>query len=179
MHTLGMRTQTYPLEGRLCTVEEYLATSFHPDCDYVDGHVEERNVGEWEHATVQKMLMRIFLAKEEEWDVSIIQECRLQVAATRFRVPDTMVLRASQTVRRIVREAPLICIEVISPEDTWNRVLGVLRDYLAMGVEHIWVFDPEEKAAYRFDGDGLHPVRDELVADGTKVSVGVGDVFAG
>jgi hypothetical protein len=25
------------------SVDEYLATSFSPDCDYVDGHVEERN----------------------------------------------------------------------------------------------------------------------------------------
>ena len=31
------------------TVEEYLRTSFDPDCEYVDGEVLERNVGETDH----------------------------------------------------------------------------------------------------------------------------------
>src|SRR5580704_12261637 len=30
----------------LISVEEYLASSYKPDCDYVDGHIEERNLGE-------------------------------------------------------------------------------------------------------------------------------------
>ena len=38
----------------------YLRTIFHPDCDFVDGRIEERNVGEYEHSMVQKMLMRLF-----------------------------------------------------------------------------------------------------------------------
>lgn len=29
-------------DGALMTIEEYLHTSFHPDCDYVDGEVQER-----------------------------------------------------------------------------------------------------------------------------------------
>ena len=33
----------------LISVEEYLSTSYHPDCDYVDGELEERNVGEYSH----------------------------------------------------------------------------------------------------------------------------------
>ena len=31
-------------------MEEYLATSYRPDCDYVDGEIEERNLGEKEHS---------------------------------------------------------------------------------------------------------------------------------
>ena len=30
----------------LISVEEYLRTSYRPDCDYVDGEVLERNMGE-------------------------------------------------------------------------------------------------------------------------------------
>src|SRR5271154_214761 len=32
------------------SVAEYLATSYRPDCDYVDGVVEGRSLGEKEHA---------------------------------------------------------------------------------------------------------------------------------
>ncbi len=164
---------------RLIPVEEYLRTIYHPDCDFVDGRVEERNVGEYEHASVQKALLRIFWQREQDWRVLAIQECRLQISAARFRIPDVMVLRADQVVHRVVREAPLLCIEVLSPEDTWKRLRGVLGDYLAMGVEHIWAFDPEERIAYRFDADGFHPVTEaQLAVSGTEIRVEVADVFA-
>jgi len=31
--------------GALISVDEYLLTSFHPGCDFVEGEVRERNVG--------------------------------------------------------------------------------------------------------------------------------------
>ena len=37
----------------LVPVEEYLSTSYDPDCDYVDGELEDRNVGEKGHSKVQ------------------------------------------------------------------------------------------------------------------------------
>lgn len=174
-----MAAHAIAAEERLVPVEEYLRTMYHPDCDYVDGRVEERNVGEFEHAGVQKVILRLLWAKEEEWRINAIQECRLQVSPARFRVPDGMVLRAEQVVDQMVREVPLLCIEVLSPEDTWKRLRGVLGDYLAMGVKHIWAFDPEERVAYRFDADGFHPVADaEMVVEGTEVRLVVAEVFA-
>ena len=37
----------------LISVEEYLNTSYDPDVEYVDGVLEERNVGDWLHSLVQ------------------------------------------------------------------------------------------------------------------------------
>ena len=37
----------------LISVAEYLSTSYRPDCDYVDGEVQERNLGEYDHANIQ------------------------------------------------------------------------------------------------------------------------------
>jgi hypothetical protein len=34
----------------LVSVQEYLATSFRPDRDYVDGEIQERNLGERPHS---------------------------------------------------------------------------------------------------------------------------------
>jgi hypothetical protein len=36
---------TLPIEDRFVSVEEYLHTVYEPDCDYVDGRIEERLVG--------------------------------------------------------------------------------------------------------------------------------------
>jgi len=35
------------------SVEEYLNTSYRPDCDYLEGELLERNVGEWDHSRLQ------------------------------------------------------------------------------------------------------------------------------
>ena len=43
----------------LVSLEEYLKTSYEPDCDYVDGVLEERNLGEWNHGDLQGEIVRI------------------------------------------------------------------------------------------------------------------------
>jgi hypothetical protein len=42
------------------SVEEYLKTVYRPDRDYVDGVVEERNFGEWDHSWIQGNLITFF-----------------------------------------------------------------------------------------------------------------------
>ena len=37
----------------LVSVDEYLNSSYHPDCDYVEGRLVERNVGEISHGDAQ------------------------------------------------------------------------------------------------------------------------------
>ena len=166
-------TPAYMLE------EEYLRTSYRPDCDYVEGRVEERNAGEYGHSRVQFMLLRIFGNREREWRVATAPECRLQVRPDRYRVPDVMVLRRGRKVDRIVREAPLICIEVLSPEDTWAKLRERLDDYLAMGVEHVWCFEPEAREVRRYTAQGFDRVTTgELVVEGTAIRVGIAEVFS-
>jgi len=166
-------------EERFVTVEEYLRTSYRPDCDYVDGRVEERNVGEFEHGRVQHMLDRIFGNHEREWGTVTVPECRLQVGPKRYRIPDVMVLRREQKVSRIVREAPLLCIEVLSPEDTWAKMRSRLNDYLAMGVLHVWCFDPDAREVRRYTADGFEVVHEaDLTVAGTPIRINVAEVFS-
>ena len=43
--------------GRYARLDsEYLHTSYDPDCDYVDGVIEERNLGETSHAALQALI---------------------------------------------------------------------------------------------------------------------------
>ncbi len=53
----------------LISVEEYLATSYRPDCDYVDGEVVERNLGEQDHSWLQAALGSYFFVRRKEWNV--------------------------------------------------------------------------------------------------------------
>lgn len=156
---------------------EYLRTMFHPDREYVDGLAEERNLGEYEHGKVQSRIWLLLQNHEAEWGIDVNIECRLQVSADRFRIPDVMVLPAGLKVDRYPTTAPLICIEVLSPEDTWKRLRGVVDDYFAMGVEHVWAFDPQMREAFVCDRLGFHKVT-ELAVVGTAIRLDLQEVFS-
>lgn len=130
------------------SVEEYLRTSYEPDVEYIDGQLEERNVGEIEHARIIKKIMTALVKHEQEWQVEVLSDVRMQVGPNRYRVPDIVISRRSSQDKRIVREAPLVVIEVLSPEDRISRYHQRISDYRAMGVQAIWVVDPEDRCGW-------------------------------
>jgi Uma2 family endonuclease len=161
------------------TEQEYLRTVFHPDCEFVEGRIEVRNVGELSHSMVQGMLIQILGNHGREWSILPAPECRLQVSAAHYRIPDVMVLRRGLKHPEIIRDPPLICMEVLSPEDTWSRMRVRLDEYLAMGVEHVWCFDPEAREARRYTAKGFERVTEpELAVKGTDIRVSVAEVFS-
>lgn len=76
-------------------VSEYLNSSYRPDCDYLDGELLERNVGEWDHSRLQMLLSRFLFDREKQWGIVVVPEQRVQVGPTRFRVPDITVIAGS------------------------------------------------------------------------------------
>jgi Uma2 family endonuclease len=163
----------------LVTVEEYLRTSYRPDCDYVDGRIEERNAGEYDHGLLQSLLVYLFMSHRAEWGIRVVTDVRTQVSQRRFRVPDVSVLRADAPKEQILTHPPLIAIEILSPEDRLSRFQARIEDYIAFGVEHIWIFDPERRVAFTASESGLHPVQgDELTVPNTAIRVGISELFA-
>jgi Uma2 family endonuclease len=116
------------------SVEEYLNTVYRPDVDYVDGHIEERNLGEFDHGILQTALMEVLRKHRKEWNIRAALDTRLQVARTSFRVPDVCVMSAANPKEQILRATPLLCIEVLSPKDTLERPAFVAR------ITSTWVY---------------------------------------
>ena len=84
----------------LVSVQEYLAASFDPDRDYVDGELQERNLGEQPHSLTQTNLAVFLFTKGElQWGIRVLTEQRVQVSPTRFRVPDVCVLSGVRSSR--------------------------------------------------------------------------------
>ena len=139
----------------LISVQEYLATSYRPDCDFVDGELQERNLGELEHALLQTAIAAWFWNRQKEWNVLPIVEQRVQVAATRFRIPDVSVLPADQPREPIVTTPPLILIEVLSKDDTLRSMRERVDDYLNFGVQHVWIRRSRYPTRLRLQPDRL------------------------
>lgn len=62
-------------------LSEYLETSYRPDCDYLEGELLERNVGEWDHSRLQALLTGFLLSREKQWGIQVVTEQRIQVKA--------------------------------------------------------------------------------------------------
>jgi hypothetical protein len=83
----GMESAEDPIP-LFMTIEEYMLSVFHPDVDFVDGMVENRNVGEFTHSATLGEAMFLLGAHEEEWGIKVLPTCRLRVSEQRIRVPD-------------------------------------------------------------------------------------------
>jgi len=170
---------TLPNSEELWTVREYLRTSWSPDREYVDGRIEERNLGEKEHSIVQRYLTVLFAIKRAEWGVEVFPELRTQTKATNFRVPDVLVMRAGEKFERYVTQPPLIAIEILSPEDTMNAMRAKAAEYLQFGVGNIWIVDPEPRIAFRYIDRRLEEINTgELIVPGTPIRVVLSEMFA-
>ncbi len=81
----------------------------------------------------------------------------LDSANNTARIPDVAFVKAEKLVGINYDEAlpfpPDLAIEVLSPSDIWSEVVEKVRQYLAVGVELVWVVDPFDKNIYLYYPD--------------------------
>ena len=166
-------------QQKFVPVEEYLNTVYEPDCDYVDGRLEERNLGELDHGVLQGLIVNIFLNNRAIWGVFPSPETRVQVKPRNFRVPDVTVLRSGTPREQILTHAPLLVIEILSPKDRLKLVSKRNVDYIQFGIPNIWVIDPQTRQAWYDSADGLNAVTSgELNIPGTPIRIVLSELFA-
>ena len=167
------------LPQKLITIDEYLLTSYRPDCDFVEGILEERNLGELPHSTLQTELAFWFRLNQKEWAIKPLIEQRIRVSKEDVRICDVCLLHADAPRENVTLTPPLLCLEILSPADRLSRAKNVLRDYLLMGVPNIWLVDPSGRIAYTYTPTGLHQATsDRLEIPGSPVHVVLPDLFA-
>ena len=173
---------TLPIPEELWTVREYLRTSWSPDREFVDGRIEERNLGEKEHSILQTYLNSLSLHIEEH-RLGNKGFCRVadpQTRNTRFRVPDVLVVRAGEKFERYVTQPPLIAIEILSPEDRLTAMQEKAAEYRlfestsisgSLIRNSVWPTPPPTPGSKKVHGD-------ELAIPGTPIRVVLSEMFA-
>jgi Uma2 family endonuclease len=152
--------------GTQISVEEYLKTTYRPDCDYIDGEVLERNVGELKHGRLEGLIFAWLLIRETRWHIKAAVEVRLKVSARRFRIPDVIILSADAPQEEVIVTPPLVCIEILSTCDTLNQIWDRTQDYLAMGVPACWIIDPVSSRGWIATSAGLVEAKDGILRSG-------------
>ena len=158
-------------------IAEYLERTYRPDREYIDGEIVERNMGTWEHARIQMLLGSWFFTHEASWSVMVAVEWRARVSPTRVRIPDVTVVKSGPQPPVLV-ESPVLIIEVLSSDDTYSDTERRAEDYQKMGVQTIWIIDPETRTGRMCIGANWTAAA-RLEVPGTPIFVDLPSLFAG
>lgn len=159
------------------SLEEYLHTAYRPDCDWIDGEVRERNLGQFDHANLQGILAGMLFANRQRWRIISLPEQRLRITATRYRIPDLMVVSDDYDRSPVVDIPPLLCIEILSPDDTLRDIVERSEDYLAVGTPEVWIFDPSKRRAYVNSAAGFHEAPSNSTLQCGPVEISLPELF--
>ena len=164
----------------LVPLEEYLRKSYRPDCDYVDGEVLERNLGERDHSELQREFILYLGTRAKKWGIQVFPEQRVQVSAQRFRIPDVCVVVGRAPQEQVFRKPPFICIEILSKDDSVNSIQERIDDYLKFGVPYVWLINSAKRRAWTYGvGWSKEVVDGVLRTENPAIEVSLVEVFAG
>jgi Uma2 family endonuclease len=159
-------------------IDEYLTTSYRPDCDFVDGVLIERNVGTNDHSALQGAAYRWLWERGRKLRLRPFIEQRLRVSPRRFRIPDVCVVPVQKEFEKVFTQPPYICVEVLSPEDTMSRLQDRLDDFLAMGVANVWVLDPASRRGWSITREGHFEALDGVLrTSDARLAMPLADLF--
>ena len=88
------------------------------------------------------------------------------------RLPDVSFVAAARIPEEgdpegIWEIAPDLAVEVVSPNDVWEKLHGKVLEYFAAGVKQVWLISPEYKNVFVFDSPTQTTIlseQDELVS---------------
>ena|SRR5690242_1393557 len=149
--------------GTLISVEEYLRTSYHPDREYRDGVVLERNVGSLSHAKLQTLLSRYIGNRARDWNVEVFVELRIRAREGWLPIPDIAVYERPAPTEEVPTRLPLLWIEILSNDDTIKDVREKIQDAIACGAPWLWVIDPVTLESDLWSAAGKAPVPNQTL----------------
>ena len=98
----------------LVSVEEYLRTTYKPNCEYLDGVLRQKPLPAWKHGFIQGRMGQ--LVNKRFPDFAAAGEVTVCILETRFLVPDVIVQRKSELQEPYPIRPVHLVIEILSPK---------------------------------------------------------------
>src|SRR5579864_2363713 len=119
----------------LVTPEQYLATHYQREPEYVHGELVEKSLPTRKHSRVQHRLS-VLLDRVG----FCCPELRVKLADDLFRVPDFALYEVDPSME-LPDSPPVLIVEVKSPDDRPADALQKFDEYRAWGVRNLWYID--------------------------------------
>jgi Uma2 family endonuclease len=146
------------------TAEQYLHMTFEHDAEFVHGEIVERAMPNYTHGRIQTLLSSLFEAVRSPHRLFACSDVRMKLAPDLYRVPDTAVF-VTPPKSDVPEQAPLVIIEILSPDDRYHDLMQKLDEYRVWGVPNIWVVDPLAKCLALYTESALEYVSSLALAD--------------
>jgi Uma2 family endonuclease len=164
--------------GTLISEEQYLHTSYEPECEFEDGVLFEKAMGTLKHAKLQSKLVRFIGNRGRVWKLDAYSELTFKIRSGKYMIPDIAVVADPQPESSYADKPPLIWIEILSPDDRHVRVSKKVQDVLAFGTPYVWVIDPETLESELHTPQGMQVLEDGVLRiPGTPIEVPLAQVL--
>lgn len=177
-----------PIEQRTdITVDELERMSLPYPAELYDGRIVYK-MSNFEHGVIHENVaykIRNYLESHPVGLLSGNANYRLRPDRKRdSRAPDISFVvndRLPQSRRRYLPMAPDLAIEILSPVDSFDKVMEKVEEYLQAGVKNVWLIIASTREVLVCRPEGKHSVRDVLTAPELLpgFELPVQDIFAG
>ena len=96
-----------------------------------------------------------FFNHRQAWNIGVRPEYHTRTQEGHYRVPDVSIVDPTFMEEEVAMHPPLAVFEILSPDDTYKRVMAKLREYEQMGIAAIYVVDPDTGVFEQFKNGQL------------------------
>jgi Uma2 family endonuclease len=146
------------------TAEQYLHMTFDYDAEFVHGEIVERALPDLVHSRAQA---KVCFQLAEIHTGSRLSPCigvRMKLAEQLYRVADVAVF-LNRPLHDYPEQAPLLIVEIVSPDDRYHYLMEKLEEYRVWGVANIWIVDPLAKRLALYTESALQYVSSLALLD--------------
>jgi len=138
-----------------------------PYYEYWFGEAVQKTGGTWLHAVLQAVIGERLRAAGYKAGI----ELELRIDPQWEPVPDV-----AGTLRSITgpypTEAVDVVVEILSPDDRMSYVIAKCQNYARVGIQQIFVLDPEAKLGWQWVNGSLEGISDLKLNNGSAISLG-------
>jgi Uma2 family endonuclease len=148
---MGMATSTR------VSLEEYFRTHYEPECELIDGELRPKPMPTGHHSRMQVLLIKLLLACEQLGRGRVWSELSLLLRNEAVLIPDIVFSWPDQPFdgHDVLNTPPLLCIEIISPSQSFRELYEKCVRYLRWGVPYCWIIDPVRRLAWQIEVDEM------------------------
>lgn len=147
-----MATRTGPPKTRLVTAEDLLAMGDIGPSELVEGRIVRMSptgsAHGWIESYLAHLLSNFVLPRNLGWLLTGEPGIYIRRNPDTVRAADVAFVsrqRTPQLPRGYLDVAPELVVEIMSPGDLWQDVRSKLHDYFSIGVDQVWIVEPERQ----------------------------------
>lgn len=136
------------------TGEQLMAIGELGPCELIDGRIVPMSPTGGEHARIESALgveLALFVRREQSGWV-MVGEVGIYTRRHPDRVRGADIVFVSKKrapegpPKGFLEVAPELVVEIVSPGDRWEGLQQKIEEYFALGVEQVWIAEPENRA---------------------------------